>query len=69
MSAAAWRALWQLVRAPYHWEKTPHGLARSSLRAERRRSADATSPPIREFAARGRAGGTPGSVDANADRI
>lgn len=25
-SAAAWRALWQLVRSPFHWEKTPHGL-------------------------------------------
>ena len=25
-SIAAWRALWQLVRNPYHWEKTPHGL-------------------------------------------
>jgi cellulose synthase/poly-beta-1,6-N-acetylglucosamine synthase-like glycosyltransferase len=36
LSAAAWRALWQLVSAPHHWEKTEHGLARSSLRAERR---------------------------------
>jgi glycosyltransferase XagB len=34
MSFAAWRALWQLVRAPYHWEKTPHGLARSSVRRQ-----------------------------------
>ena len=25
-SIAAWRALYQLVRAPGHWEKTPHGL-------------------------------------------
>jgi cellulose synthase/poly-beta-1,6-N-acetylglucosamine synthase-like glycosyltransferase len=25
-SVAAWRALWQLVRNPYYWEKTPHGL-------------------------------------------
>jgi glycosyltransferase XagB len=23
---AAWRALYQLVRNPFHWEKTPHGL-------------------------------------------
>ncbi|MCD5348405.1 glycosyltransferase [Agromyces sp. S2-1-8] len=23
---AAWRALWQSVRAPHKWEKTPHGL-------------------------------------------
>ena len=25
-SWAAWRALYQLVRDPFHWEKTPHGL-------------------------------------------
>jgi cellulose synthase/poly-beta-1,6-N-acetylglucosamine synthase-like glycosyltransferase len=37
LSLAALRALWQLVRAPYRWEKTPHGLARSSLRRGRRR--------------------------------
>lgn len=30
LSYAAWRALGQLVRAPYHWEKTEHGLARTS---------------------------------------
>ncbi len=23
---AAWRALYQLIRNPFHWEKTPHGL-------------------------------------------
>lgn len=27
LSAAAWRAVWQLMRSPYHWEKTEHGLA------------------------------------------
>jgi hypothetical protein len=26
-SVAAWRALDQLVRNPFHWEKTPHGLS------------------------------------------
>ncbi len=26
-SVAAWRALHQLVRNPFHWEKTPHGLS------------------------------------------
>jgi len=26
-SVAAWRALYQLVRNPFHWEKTPHGLS------------------------------------------
>jgi hypothetical protein len=30
LSLAAWRALYQLVAAPYVWEKTEHGLARSS---------------------------------------
>jgi cellulose synthase/poly-beta-1,6-N-acetylglucosamine synthase-like glycosyltransferase len=30
LSAAAWRALWQLIFAPHLWEKTEHGLARSS---------------------------------------
>ncbi|WP_051661191.1 glycosyltransferase [Bosea sp. 117] len=32
LSLAAWRALLQLVRAPYRWEKTTHGLARTSRR-------------------------------------
>jgi cellulose synthase/poly-beta-1,6-N-acetylglucosamine synthase-like glycosyltransferase len=35
LSLAAWRALCQLVAAPYAWEKTEHGLARSSRRADR----------------------------------
>jgi len=26
-SLAAWRALWQLIRSPSEWEKTPHGLS------------------------------------------
>jgi hypothetical protein len=30
LSLAAWRALYQLVVAPYAWEKTEHGLAKSS---------------------------------------
>jgi hypothetical protein len=30
LSIAAWRALFQLVHAPYHWEKTEHGLATTS---------------------------------------
>ncbi len=29
-SVAAWRAIWQLARTPYLWEKTEHGLARTS---------------------------------------
>jgi hypothetical protein len=30
LSLAAWRALYQLVRDPYRWEKTEHGLAKTS---------------------------------------
>jgi cellulose synthase/poly-beta-1,6-N-acetylglucosamine synthase-like glycosyltransferase len=30
LSYAAWRALYQLIRDPYRWEKTEHGLARTS---------------------------------------
>jgi cellulose synthase/poly-beta-1,6-N-acetylglucosamine synthase-like glycosyltransferase len=33
LSLAAWRALYQLIIAPYAWEKTEHGLAKSSRRA------------------------------------
>jgi cellulose synthase/poly-beta-1,6-N-acetylglucosamine synthase-like glycosyltransferase len=36
LSLAAWRALDQLLRQPYHWEKTDHGLARTSRRRLRR---------------------------------
>jgi cellulose synthase/poly-beta-1,6-N-acetylglucosamine synthase-like glycosyltransferase len=32
LSLAAWRALYQLIFAPYAWEKTEHGLAKSSRR-------------------------------------
>jgi len=28
ISAAGYRAVWQLVRNPWHWEKTPHGVTR-----------------------------------------
>jgi glycosyltransferase XagB len=28
ISLAAYRALWQLMRNPWHWEKTPHGVSR-----------------------------------------
>jgi len=33
LSLAAWRAVYQLVVAPYAWEKTEHGLAKTSHRA------------------------------------
>ncbi|MEM8688062.1 MAG: glycosyltransferase, partial [Pseudomonadota bacterium] len=32
VSAAGWYALWQLVRDPFYWEKTPHGLNASQGR-------------------------------------
>jgi hypothetical protein len=35
LSLAAWRALFQLLRDPYRWEKTEHGLARTSRLAGR----------------------------------
>jgi cellulose synthase/poly-beta-1,6-N-acetylglucosamine synthase-like glycosyltransferase len=30
LSLAAWRAIWQLIRDPYRWEKTEHGQAVTS---------------------------------------
>ena len=35
LSVAAWRALYQLLTKPYHWEKTEHGLAQHSRLASR----------------------------------
>lgn len=32
MTPAAWRALYQLMRAPHHWEKTDHGLSSTRTR-------------------------------------
>jgi hypothetical protein len=32
LSLAAWRALYQLLRDPYRWEKTEHGVAQTSRR-------------------------------------
>jgi cellulose synthase/poly-beta-1,6-N-acetylglucosamine synthase-like glycosyltransferase len=34
LSRAAWRALYQLARDPFRWEKTEHGLAKTSRAAE-----------------------------------
>ncbi len=36
LSLAAWRALFQLLRAPYHWEKTEHGIALTSRLSNRK---------------------------------
>jgi cellulose synthase/poly-beta-1,6-N-acetylglucosamine synthase-like glycosyltransferase len=49
LSLAAWRALYQLVRDPYGWEKTEHGLARTSRRkpaAMRALLTDSVSNPL-----------------------
>ena len=48
LSLAAWRALDQLVRDPYRWEKTEHGLARNSRLMEEER---ALSAGVRNIAA------------------
>jgi cellulose synthase/poly-beta-1,6-N-acetylglucosamine synthase-like glycosyltransferase len=54
LSIAAWRGLWQLVRSPYRWEKTEHGLARTSRRGP-------TASPRAAFRpAPGTGSGTPG---------
>lgn len=47
MSIAAWAAFHDLIRRPYHWHKTEHGLARSSRQNGRGlapRAAAATKP-------------------------
>jgi cellulose synthase/poly-beta-1,6-N-acetylglucosamine synthase-like glycosyltransferase len=38
LSLAAWRAVRQFMRDPYRWEKTEHGLAKSSRRARQQPS-------------------------------
>ena len=45
LSLAAWRALLQLVSDPYRWEKTEHGLARTSRLAERTLKGSGAGPP------------------------
>jgi hypothetical protein len=42
LSAAAWRAALQLFYAPYHWDKTEHGLAKTSR--QRRKNIWVTRP-------------------------
>jgi cellulose synthase/poly-beta-1,6-N-acetylglucosamine synthase-like glycosyltransferase len=41
VSIAAWRALWELTRAPFLWHKTEHGLARTSRATRGRRTGTA----------------------------
>ncbi|HSI40818.1 MAG TPA: glycosyltransferase [Xanthobacteraceae bacterium] len=50
LSLAVWRAVLQLVVDPYRWEKTEHGLARSSRAAKAKNSA-AVRPRTRPAAA------------------
>jgi glycosyltransferase XagB len=53
LSLAAWRALYQLMRNPHRWEKTEHGLARTS-RLAKMNSAAALDAVFRDgFAHRG----------------
>jgi cellulose synthase/poly-beta-1,6-N-acetylglucosamine synthase-like glycosyltransferase len=47
LSLAAARALWQLLWAPHRWEKTEHGLARSSVRSKQRRPSQPPHMPPR----------------------
>ena len=42
LSVAAWRAVFQLIWSPYRWEKTEHGLARTS----RQSSAEGSVPNL-----------------------
>jgi hypothetical protein len=49
LSFAAWRSAIQLVTAPHLWEKTEHGLARTSRYGKIRRRRPALSPSARRF--------------------
>lgn len=42
VSLAAWRALFDCIFAPFHWNKTQHGLARTSRRRDQLTGASAT---------------------------
>lgn len=50
LSIAAWRALYQLLAEPYHWEKTEHGLAQHSRIASRFGPIRGTKSRIRDSA-------------------
>ncbi|MGH6762991.1 MAG: glycosyltransferase family 2 protein [Phyllobacterium sp.] len=45
MSFAAWRALWQLHKAPFLWEKTPHKPSRTGDALYQRWDEGSVSPP------------------------
>jgi hypothetical protein len=46
LTIAAWRALWELWRDPYRWEKTEHGLTQSRPSTVTMR-AQATAHPMK----------------------
>ena len=48
MSAAAWLALWQFMTAPFHWNKTEHGLSRLQGRGLPRRRGRFRRPALRD---------------------
>jgi hypothetical protein len=56
LSLAAWRALFQLLSAPQHWEKTEHGLAKNSrlddLKRRRRAGKSKARKPLAQPATR-----------------
>ncbi len=66
LSLAAWRAVYQLAVSPYTWEKTEHGLAKSS-----RRAANLTRSLLeleRQLSALQETGRLPALADEAADR-
>ena len=50
LSLAAWRAVVELIRRPYHWQKTEHGAARRGALGGLRSSASAPPQPRPEAA-------------------
>lgn len=44
LSAAAWFALWQFLAAPYHWNKTEHGLSGRHQHRQRRPTGIGATP-------------------------
>ena len=49
-SIAAWRALDQLIRKPFFWEKTPHGLQGSQPAPAAEDTIETEAPPLRAAA-------------------
>jgi len=70
LSLAAWRALYQLVAAPYEWEKTEHGLAKTSrLNPDLRRALVALERHLRRLEQTGELPQAPGGATGTcADR-